>query len=138
MLRAAGAPGVAIAGGNAGVDADYRQVTFPAASGSGIVGGGDLSDRATGSVAPPVAQVANTPVANTPVANTGAYAAGRMTAFKRLPRRQLYPRTGAELKELFERYFHTVLLFSLIDETSRPGITRGAQYLFAVCYGKKN
>ncbi|MBV9219520.1 MAG: hypothetical protein JOY94_08895, partial [Methylobacteriaceae bacterium] len=52
-------------------------------------------------------------------------------------RRSIYPRTGGELKALLERYFHTVFLFSMIDEVVQGGITPAAQYVFAVCCGKK-
>jgi hypothetical protein len=48
-----------------------------------------------------------------------------------------YRRSGARIKALMERYFHTVLLFSMVGETVLAGNQPGAHYLFAVCCSKK-
>ena len=44
---------------------------------------------------------------------------------------------GEELKELMERYFHNVFIFSMNDEVVHTGFQPMAQYLFAVCSGKR-
>jgi hypothetical protein len=48
-----------------------------------------------------------------------------------------YPRTGARIKALMERYFHTVFLFSMVGETVLAGNLAGAQYLFVLCCSKR-
>jgi Methyltransferase domain len=52
-------------------------------------------------------------------------------------RRMVFPRSGAELKTLLERYFHTVFLFSMSDEIIRAGADPMSQYVFALCCSKK-
>lgn len=43
-----------------------------------------------------------------------------------------------ELRELMERYFHNVFLFSMNDEVVHTGFYPMAHYLFALCCGRKN
>jgi hypothetical protein len=52
-------------------------------------------------------------------------------------RRMVFPRSGAELKTLLERYFHAVFLFSMSDEIIRAGADPMSQYVFALCCSKK-
>ena len=47
-------------------------------------------------------------------------------------------KTGAELKGLAEKYFQNVFIFSMNDEVVHTGYQPMAQYLFALCVGKKN
>jgi 2-polyprenyl-3-methyl-5-hydroxy-6-metoxy-1,4-benzoquinol methylase len=47
-------------------------------------------------------------------------------------------KTGIELKVLAEKYFHNVFIFSMNDEVVHTGYQPMAQYLFALCVGKKN
>ena len=42
-------------------------------------------------------------------------------------------KSGKELKRLFDRYFHNVLLFSMNDEVVHTGFAPMAHYLLAVC-----
>lgn len=42
-----------------------------------------------------------------------------------------------ELKELMQKYFHNVFVFSMNDEVVHTGFYRMAHYLFALCTGKK-
>ena len=44
---------------------------------------------------------------------------------------------GAELKELMQRFFDHVFIFSMNDEVVHTGYYPMAQYLFALCTGKK-
>lgn len=44
-------------------------------------------------------------------------------------------KSGAELKALLNRYFKTVLLFSMNDEVVHTGFHPMAHYLFAICLG---
>jgi hypothetical protein len=46
-------------------------------------------------------------------------------------------RSGARIKTLMERYFHSVFLFSMTGETVLAGNLPGAQYLFALCCSKR-
>lgn len=46
-------------------------------------------------------------------------------------------KTGADLKALMERHFHTVFLFSMNDEVVHTGFARMAHYLIGVCAAKK-
>ena len=46
-------------------------------------------------------------------------------------------KTAPEKKELFERYFDYVWIFSMNDEVVHTGFYPMAHYLFAVCAGKK-
>jgi hypothetical protein len=57
--------------------------------------------------------------------------------FDVLTRSRPYPRTGAMLKALLERYFETVFLFSMAGLAIRPGAPDEADYLFALCSHKK-
>jgi cyclopropane fatty-acyl-phospholipid synthase-like methyltransferase len=43
----------------------------------------------------------------------------------------------AELKELLQRFFHNVFIFSMNDEVVHTGYYKMAHYLFALCTGKK-
>jgi 2-polyprenyl-3-methyl-5-hydroxy-6-metoxy-1,4-benzoquinol methylase len=42
-------------------------------------------------------------------------------------------KTGTDLKKFMERYFHTVFIFSMNDETVHTGFFKMAHYLIAVC-----
>ncbi len=42
-------------------------------------------------------------------------------------------KTGQQLKQLAQKFFHTVFLFSMNDEVVHTGFERMAHYLFAVC-----
>jgi hypothetical protein len=69
-------------------------------------------------------------------ASVAAIGAGtRAISEKCGPRR--YPRTAANLKALLDRYFHVVLIFSMIDETIQAGASPSAHYTLAVCSNKK-
>lgn len=46
-------------------------------------------------------------------------------------------KSGAELKELLEKYFTHVFLFSMNDEVVHTGFYPMAHYLFAICCGQK-
>lgn len=46
-------------------------------------------------------------------------------------------KSGNELKELLEKYFHSVFIFSMNDEVVHTGFYPLAHYLFAVCSHKK-
>ena len=46
-------------------------------------------------------------------------------------------KSGAELKELLEKYFGHVFLFSMNDEVVHTGFYPMAHYLFAICCGQK-
>ena len=46
-------------------------------------------------------------------------------------------KSGAELKELLEKYFSHVFLFSMNDEVVHTGFYPMAHYLFAICCGLK-
>jgi 2-polyprenyl-3-methyl-5-hydroxy-6-metoxy-1,4-benzoquinol methylase len=43
-----------------------------------------------------------------------------------------------QLKSLLERYFHSVLIFSMNDEVVHTGFYPMAHYLFAVCADRKS
>jgi 2-polyprenyl-3-methyl-5-hydroxy-6-metoxy-1,4-benzoquinol methylase len=47
-------------------------------------------------------------------------------------------KSGTELRALMERYFATVLVFSMNDEVVHTGFYPMAHYLFAICSGKQN
>jgi hypothetical protein len=49
----------------------------------------------------------------------------------------VYRRSGAQIKSLMSRYFHSVFMFSMVGEAVLPGNLPGAQYLFALCCSKK-
>lgn len=65
------------------------------------------------------------------------YGAGYGYGANDQPGRRYYPRTGAGMKALLERYFHSVFMFSMVDEVVQVGANPSAQYLFALCCGKK-
>lgn len=46
-------------------------------------------------------------------------------------------KTAPQLKELFERFFNYVWIFSMNDEVVHTGFSPMAHYLFALCAGKK-
>ena len=46
-------------------------------------------------------------------------------------------KTGAGLKELMERHFHNVFIFSMNDEVLHTGFQKMAHYLFALCCSKR-
>jgi hypothetical protein len=46
-------------------------------------------------------------------------------------------KTAPEKKDLFEKYFDFVWIFSMNDEVVHTGYYPMAHYLFAVCCGKK-
>ncbi len=46
-------------------------------------------------------------------------------------------KSGPDLKAVFEKYFQTVLLFSMNDEIVHTGFHPMAHYLFVICSGKK-
>jgi hypothetical protein len=46
-------------------------------------------------------------------------------------------RTGASLKKAMERRFHSVFLFSMVDETLLAGSVAEASYVFALCCDRK-
>jgi len=46
-------------------------------------------------------------------------------------------KSGPEFKAVFERYFDSVLLFSMNDEVVHTGFHAMAHYLFVICNGKK-
>ena len=46
-------------------------------------------------------------------------------------------KSGPDLKSVFEKYFQTVLLFSMNDEIVHTGFHPMAHYLFVICSGKK-
>jgi cyclopropane fatty-acyl-phospholipid synthase-like methyltransferase len=46
-------------------------------------------------------------------------------------------KTGKQLKELTQRWFHNVFLFSMNDEVVHTGFYPMAHYLIALCCGKK-
>lgn len=46
-------------------------------------------------------------------------------------------KTGGELKAVAEKYFHNVFIFSMNDEVVHTGYQPMAQYLFALCVGKR-
>ena len=48
-----------------------------------------------------------------------------------------YWRTGASLKKAMERRFHSVFLFSMVDETVLAGSVAEASYVFALCCDRK-
>jgi hypothetical protein len=50
---------------------------------------------------------------------------------------RIYRRTGAELKNLMERFFQNVFVFSIVDDVAQPGIQANAQHVFALGCGKK-
>lgn len=43
-----------------------------------------------------------------------------------------YWRTAEQLRELMHGYFHSVFMFSMIDDVVRPGIVRNAEFSFAL------
>jgi hypothetical protein len=47
-------------------------------------------------------------------------------------------KTGKDLQDMFERYFHNVFLFSMNDEVVHTGFTPMAHYLIAVCTTPKS
>jgi len=47
-------------------------------------------------------------------------------------------KSGPDFKAVFERYFDSVLLFSMNDEIVHAGFHAMAHYLFVICNGKKN
>jgi len=47
-------------------------------------------------------------------------------------------KSGPDFKAVFERYFDSVLLFSMNDEIVHTGFHAMAHYLFVICNGKKN
>jgi hypothetical protein len=51
---------------------------------------------------------------------------------------KIYTRTGASLKKLMEQRFHSVFLFSMIDETVLAGSLATANYVLALCCGRKD
>jgi hypothetical protein len=48
-----------------------------------------------------------------------------------------FPRSAAELKALFERFFNVVFVFSMIEEVMHPGAHPAADYALAVCCSRK-
>jgi len=50
----------------------------------------------------------------------------------------IYRRAGAELQALMARFFQTVFIFSVIDDTAQSGIHANAQHIFALGCGKKD
>jgi 2-polyprenyl-3-methyl-5-hydroxy-6-metoxy-1,4-benzoquinol methylase len=46
-------------------------------------------------------------------------------------------KSGSSLKELFERYFHNVFLFSMNDEVVHTGFAGMAHYVMVLCCGKR-
>ena len=46
-------------------------------------------------------------------------------------------KTGTDLRDLMEKYFHSVFMFSMNDEVVHTGFFPMAHYLFAVCCDKK-
>lgn len=46
-------------------------------------------------------------------------------------------KSGRDLRVLFERYFSTVLMFSMNDEVVHTGFLPMSHYLFAVCSGRR-
>jgi hypothetical protein len=50
---------------------------------------------------------------------------------------KIYARTGAALKALMERRFHSVFLFSMVDETVLAGSLPTANYVLALCCARK-
>jgi 2-polyprenyl-3-methyl-5-hydroxy-6-metoxy-1,4-benzoquinol methylase len=51
---------------------------------------------------------------------------------------QVNCKTGKDLQDMFERYFHNVFLFSMNDEVVHTGFTPMAHYLIAVCTTPKS
>ena len=49
----------------------------------------------------------------------------------------IFPRTGAGMKALLERYFYAVFMFSMVGEVIHAGLLPVAQYNFALCCGRK-
>jgi 2-polyprenyl-3-methyl-5-hydroxy-6-metoxy-1,4-benzoquinol methylase len=47
-------------------------------------------------------------------------------------------KTGKGLRQLMERFFHNVFLFSMNDEMVHTGFAPMAHYLFALCAGRKS
>jgi SAM-dependent methyltransferase len=47
-------------------------------------------------------------------------------------------KSGLDFKAFLEKYFHNVFLFSMNDEVVHTGFHHMANYLFAVCAGKRN
>jgi len=47
-------------------------------------------------------------------------------------------KSAPDLKELMQRHFHNVFLFSMNDEVVHTGFHPLAHYLFALCSGVKN
>jgi hypothetical protein len=62
---------------------------------------------------------------------------GREVLRKVSQRKQLYPRTGLQLKAMAERYFENVLLFSIVCGVLYPGDLRASDYNIAVCCSRK-
>lgn len=46
-------------------------------------------------------------------------------------------KSGPELKALLQKYFHNVFIFSMNDEVVHTGFHKMANYVFAVCAGKR-
>ena len=65
----------------------------------------------------------------------GAGPADPLSAGSNMPK--IYTRTGASLKKLMERRFHSVFLFSMIDETVLAGSLATANYVLALCCDRK-
>ena len=49
----------------------------------------------------------------------------------------IHPRSGLTLRELLQRHFNAVMLFSMNEEFIQPGIFPDAHYFLAVCCAKK-
>jgi len=74
-----------------------------------------------------------------PTASThGPRHAGLLKAPTKGPVRQrAYPRTGPQLKALAERFFNTVLLFSIADGALHAGAVSSADYILVICCARK-
>ena len=75
--------------------------------------------------------------------NKGIYICGTPSAYsyeyasERSRIQHINLKTAPEKKELFEKYFDYVWIFSMNDEVVHTGFYPMAHYLFAVCAGKK-
>jgi hypothetical protein len=49
----------------------------------------------------------------------------------------MYVRSGEDLKALFQRHFHEVFIFSMVDNVVHSGVLSLADYVFALCCGPK-
>jgi hypothetical protein len=49
----------------------------------------------------------------------------------------IHTRSGLSLRDLLQRHFNAVMLFSMNDEFIQPGISPDAHYFLAVCCAKK-